>query len=119
MGAIRGMATVGVFFRHAMSSRFDKGLGCLVCLTHEPKGSRRREKMKKIYIHDDGSSTCIEHAPHSVKNLLQENPRKKIHWTPRGTWELAPASFAEEFKQGTGFDFDCETCAEKNSSAMV
>ena len=42
------MATVGVFFRHAMSSRFDKGLGCLVCLTHEPKGSRRREKMAII-----------------------------------------------------------------------
>ena len=47
MGAIRGMATVGVFFRHAMSSRFDKGLGCLLSLTYEPKGSQRREKMAR------------------------------------------------------------------------
>jgi hypothetical protein len=36
-----------------------------------------------------------------------------------GTWELAPTGYAEEFKQATGFDFDCETCAPHNYSVMV
>lgn len=67
--------------------------------------------MKKLWIHDDGSVTCIEHAPYSVKSLLEEKPRKKTHWTPRGTWELAPANYADYFKQETGVDFDCEACS--------
>ena len=67
--------------------------------------------MKKIFIHDDGSLVCIEHAPHSLSGEIELHPRRRTHWTPRGTWELAPADYADEFKQATGFDFDCEICA--------
>ena len=73
---------------------------------------------RKLYIHDDGSITCVEHAPHSLLGLLQSSPRKRIHWTPRGTWELASADYYAEFKAGTGFNLDCEICREKVEVAV-
>ena len=65
-----------------------------------------------LYIHDDGSTTCVLHAPFSVRGLLEENPRKKLHWTPRGTWEKASAQYLEYFKAQTGVDMNCETCTD-------
>ena len=68
--------------------------------------------MKKIYIHDDGSLTCPQHAGANLSASLEAHPRKKIHWTPMGTWELADPAYAEFFKSQTGVDFDCETCSD-------
>lgn len=64
----------------------------------------------KLYIHDDGSVTCTEHAPFSLKAEIDNAPRKRTYWTPRGTWELADKSYFIAFKQGTGQDLNCETC---------
>jgi hypothetical protein len=65
---------------------------------------------KALYIHDDGSVTCVDHAPYSAQGFMQENPRKKIIWTPRGTWEKATNEYREYFKTQTGVEMDCETC---------
>jgi len=66
--------------------------------------------MKKIYIHDDGSSVCVEHAGANLAASIKANPDKKLHWTPRGTWELVPANYYPKYKKATGVDFDCESC---------
>jgi hypothetical protein len=74
--------------------------------------------MKKLYIHDDGSIICVDHAPSSLAGSLEDSPRKRLHWTPRGTWELAPKGYSDYFKKETGVDFDCESCsAEKEKVA--
>jgi hypothetical protein len=70
----------------------------------------------KLYIHDDGSTTCIKHAPHSLLGSLESNPNKRIHWTPRGTWELATADYYDEFREGTGFDLECEICMQREEN---
>lgn len=68
---------------------------------------------KTLYLHDGGEITCVEHAPFSLKSLLEENPRKKLYWTPRGTWEKADAQYATYFKQQTNMDLECESCEEE------
>lgn len=67
----------------------------------------------KLYIHDDGSVTCENHAPFSLKAELSanNNPRKRTFWTTRGTWEVANSAYFDLFKQGTGLDLNCETCS--------
>jgi len=67
--------------------------------------------MKKLYTHDDGTITCIEHAGYELKSLATEKPKKRKHWTPRGTWELATAEDFAYFKQMIGSDMNCEECA--------
>lgn len=74
--------------------------------------------MKKIFIHDDGSLVCADHAWGDLKSCIEQEPRKRIHWTPRGTWELAPKNYAEEFERETGFKFECETCQTYEERAI-
>jgi hypothetical protein len=66
--------------------------------------------MKTLFIHDGGEILCLEHAPYDLKAEAKENPRKRIIWTPRGTWEKAPKDYAMEFKRDTGLELDCEAC---------
>jgi hypothetical protein len=69
---------------------------------------------KKLYIHDDGSILCTDHAGHELSGAIKNNPRRKTHWTPRGTWEIATSDYYEYFKSGTGIDLDCEICRDWN-----
>ena len=69
---------------------------------------------KKLYIHDDGSILCIDHAGHELSGAIKNNPRRKTHWTPRGTWEIATSDYYEYFKSGTGIELDCEVCRDWN-----
>lgn len=65
----------------------------------------------KIYIHDDGSLTCANHAPFSLKAEIEANPRRRTYWTTRGTWAIANKVDFDAFKAGTGQELACETCA--------
>jgi hypothetical protein len=65
---------------------------------------------KKLYIHDDGTISCIDHAGFELSYLVKNNPRRKTHWTPRGTWEIATSDYYEYFKTNTGIELDCEIC---------
>ena len=60
--------------------------------------------MTRLWIHDNGSVTCKEHAGTYLKASIIANPNKREIWTPLGTWELT-------------FDdsFPCETCVPFDS----
>lgn len=75
--------------------------------------------MKKLYIHDDGTVLCKEHAGAELSASLEHSPKKKIHWTPLGTWELAADDYYAEFTKFTGVQLDCESCSPIMQRASI
>ena len=68
--------------------------------------------IKKLFIHDGGSTICPDHAGFELSAAIKNNPTRKTHWTPLGTWEIASSDHYESFKSGTGIELDCEECRD-------
>lgn len=54
---------------------------------------------KTVWIHDGGTVACATHGGGYLAAAIKANPRKRIHRTPRGSWER------DDTQQ-----FPCEIC---------
>lgn len=57
-----------------------------------------------VYMDDNGRVVCAEHGGMYLAASIAKNPNKRMHNTPRGTWEAIPAD--EVAAEG----WCCETC---------
>lgn len=54
----------------------------------------------RVWIHDAGLVYCTHHAGHYLAAEISAHPRRRLHFTERGSWE-----------RYDGGDIPCETCA--------